>query len=63
MLLYLRDGSAQTVVCAAILRYKLQIKLAISPSDQSVPALTLPTLKRQAPGRIVTGVPIFKSLA
>ena len=27
-----RDGSAQTVVCAATLRQKLQIQLAISPS-------------------------------
>ena len=32
MLMYLKDGSAQTVVCAVTLRSKLQIKLAISPS-------------------------------
>ena len=32
MLVYLRDGSAQTIVRAATLRYKLQIKLSISPS-------------------------------
>ena len=32
MLVYLRDGSAQTSICAATLRWKLQIKLSISPS-------------------------------
>ena len=32
MLVYLRDGSAQTVVCADALRQKFQIKLSISPS-------------------------------
>ena len=47
MLVYLRDGSAQTSVHAAILRQKLQIKLSISSSHsimtlvQPVPALTL----------------------
>ena len=47
MLVYLRDGSAQKIVCAATLRYKLQIQLSISPSHsilmagQPVPALTL----------------------
>ena len=45
MRVYLRDGSAQTILCAATLRYKLQIKLSISPSHsmlttgQPVPAL------------------------
>ena len=59
-----RDGSAQTIVHAATLRQKLQIKLAVSPSHsiltpgRPVPALTL---QRQVPGRVVTGVPIFKS--
>ena len=44
---------------------KLQIKLSVSPNHsiltpgRPVPALTL---KRQAPGRVATGVPIFKSL-
>ena len=32
MLVYLRDGSAQTVVRAATLRQKLQTKLSTSPS-------------------------------
>ena len=42
------------------LRYKLQIKLSVSPSHgiltpgQPAPALTL---ERQAPGRVATGVP------
>ena len=65
MLVYLRDGSAKTIVRAATLRYKLQIKLSTSPSHsiltpgRPVPALTL---KRQAPGRVATGVLIFESL-
>ena len=47
MLVYLRDGSAQKILRAATLRYKLQIQLPISPSysilmpGQPVPALTL----------------------
>ena len=32
MLVYIRDGYAETIVCAATLREKLQIKLVISPS-------------------------------
>ena len=65
MPVYLEDGSAQTSVRAATLRYKLQIKFSISPSHsiqapgQPVPALTL---YRQAPDRVATGVLIFKSL-
>ena len=65
MRVYLRDGSAQTILRAATLRQKLQIKLSISPSHsiltpgRPVPALTL---WRQAPGRVATGVPMFKSL-
>ena len=65
MLVYLRDGSAQTRVRAVTLRYKLQIKLSTSPSHsmltpgQPVPALTL---QHQAPGKVATRVPIFKSL-
>ena len=52
---YLRDGSAQTILCTATLRQKLQTKLSISSSysiltpGQPVPALTL---QRQAPGRV-----------
>ena len=47
MLLYLRDRSAQTILPAATLRRKSQIKLSTSPSHsiltlgQPVPALTL----------------------
>ena len=47
MRVYLRDRSAQTILRAATLRQKLQIKLSISPShsiltpSQPVPALTL----------------------
>ena len=65
MQVYLRDGSAQSIVRAATLRYKLQTKLSISPNHsiltpgRPVPALTL---ERQAPGRVATGVPIFKLL-
>ena len=65
MLVYLRDGSAQTIMRAATLRQKLQIQLSISPSHsiltlgRPVPALTL---SRQAADRVATGVPILKSL-
>ena len=58
-------GSAQTTLRAATLRQKLQIKLSASPGhgiltpSQPVPALTL---ERQAPGRVASGTPIFKSL-
>ena len=64
MLVYLKDGSAQTIVCAATLRYKLQIKLSTSHSHsiltpgRPAPALTL----CQAPGRVATGVAVLKSL-
>ena len=64
MLVYLRDGAAQTTVHAVTLRQHLQIKLSIPPSHsiltsgQPVPALTL---FRQAPGRVATGVPAFIS--
>ena len=60
---YLRDGSAQTILHAATLRLKLQIKVSISPSHsmltlgQPVPLLTLLC---QAPGRVAFGVSIFK---
>ena len=54
---------AQTSVPAATLRYKLQIKLPISPSHsiltpgQPVPPLTL---QLPVPDRVATGVPILK---
>ena len=61
--MYLRDGSAQTIVRAATLRYKLLIQLSTSPSHSILtpgrPVAAL-TLYRQAPGRVATGVPIFK---
>ena len=47
MLVYVRDRSAEAILCAATLRQKLQFKLAIYPSpsiqtqSQPVPALTL----------------------
>ena len=47
MLVFLRDGSSQTILRAATLREKLQIQLSTSPSHsiltlgQPVPALTL----------------------
>ena len=65
MLFDLKDGSAQTVARTATVRYKLYIKLAastihsIQTPGQPVPALTL---QRQVPGRVPTGVPVFKSL-
>ena len=65
MLVYLSDWSAQTMLRAATLRYKLHIKLSTSPSHsiltpgRPVPALTL---QCQMPGRVAAGVPIFKSL-
>ena len=59
------DLLRQLVVHAATLRQKLQIKLTTSLNHsiltpgQSVPVLTLYC---QAPGRVATGVSIFKSL-
>ena len=44
----LRDGSAQTVVCAATLRQMLQINLATSPSHCTLsPGQPAPALTRQ----------------
>ena len=65
MLVYLRDGSAQTILLAATLRWEFQIKLSTSPSHsmltqgRRVPALNL---WFQVPGRVAIGVPIFMSL-
>ena len=59
MLVYLRDGSAQTILRAATLRSKLLIKLSTSPSHRILtlgrPVRAL-TLYRQAPGTVATGV-------
>ena len=63
MPVYLGDQSAQTIVRAATLRQKLQVTLSTFPSHsiptpgRPVPALTL---KRQVPGTVATGVPMFK---
>ena len=62
MLVYLRDGSAQTILHAATLILKLQIKFSISPSHSILtPGRPVPTLtlSPQAPGRVATGVPIL----
>ena len=65
ILVHFKERSAQTSVCAATLTYKLLIKLSILPSHSimtlgwPVPALTL---QHQAPSRVATGVPVFKSL-
>ena len=64
MLVYLSDGSAQAIVRAATLRYKLQVKLSASSHhskltpDQPIPALTL---QFQTPGSEPRGAPILKS--
>ena len=67
MLVYLtlRDGSAQTSLRAATLRWKLWIKLSTSPSHSILTPgrpVPVPTLYHQVPGRVATEVPIFKSL-
>ena len=65
MLVYLSDGSTQTIVRAATLRQNLQVKLSTSPSHSILtPGRLVPTLTlyRQAPGRVAAGVPFFKSL-
>ena len=65
MLVYLRNGSAQTSLRAATLKQKFQIKLSTSfnhsilPPGHPVPVLTLSC---QVPGRVATGVPISQSL-
>ena len=40
----------------------MQIKLSISPSHSILTPVPALTLSRQAPGRVATGKPIFKSL-
>ena len=66
MLVYLKDGSAQAVMCAAnghtSCRPNLLSHLArvyILTPGLPVPALTL---SRQAPGKVAIGAPIFESL-
>ena len=65
MLVYLRDGSAQTTARAATLKQKLQIKFSTSPSHSILtPGRPVPVLalKRQVPDTVATGMPIFKSM-
>ena len=61
MIVYLRDASAQTVVCAATLRWKLQIKLSVSPHHSILtpgkPVSAL-ILYRQATGRAAPEIPV-----
>ena len=58
------QGRICTILRAATLRQKLRIKLSMSPSHsiltlgRPVPALAV---ERQVPGRVATGVPMFKS--
>ena len=65
MLVYLRDRSAQTSLHAATLRQKLHIKLSTSPSHRILTLgqpIPTQTLKCQVPGRVTTGVLMFKLL-
>ena len=48
MLVYLRDGSAQMILCAATLRQKLQIKL--TQSQYTDTGLTSPSADPRTPG-------------
>ena len=61
MLVYPRDGSAQTVVRTDMLRLKLQIKFAITQSQctDTGPPIPALTLYRQAPGREATRLPML----
>ena len=66
MPLYLRDGSDQTSLRTAALRYKLKVKHFTSPSGSILTRgqpVSARTLKHQAPGRVSTEAPILKSLA
>ena len=55
MLAHLTDGSARTIARAATLRENLQTKLSISPK-------MLTPGQRQAPRKVASRVPMFKSL-
>ena len=66
MLVYLRDGSAQTIV----LCWYTEVEAAdqtfyLTQAQYTDTGSTSPsadTIYRQAPGRVATGVPIFQSL-
>ena len=65
MLVYLRDGSAQTIVRAATLRYEVADQtFHLIQSQYSDTGPTSPTADCITPGGggVATGVPIFKSL-
>ena len=61
MTVYLGNGS-ETVVCAAILRNKLQVKPAMSPIHSVLTSVLVLSLSCQAPGRVATGNPAPKLL-
>ena len=50
MLVYLRDGSAQTILRAATLGQKLQVKLYTSPSHRTDTGPTSPNADPITPG-------------
>ena len=60
-----RDGSARTILIDAILKEKLQVRFAISPSHSTLtldqPVLAL-TLYSKVPSRLVTRVETSQSL-
>ena len=62
LLMYLRGGSAQTVAHAAALRNKLQIKLCYLAKSQYIDTTSTSLSPDAVPGRVATGVPIFKSM-
>ena len=63
--IHLSDGSVKTILCAATLRRKLQVKLTIAPSHNILtpnrPVLAL-TRRSKTPCRADTGVPVLTSL-
>ena len=66
MLVYLKDGTAQTIVRAATLRQKLQIKLfQFTQSQHTDTGPISPSTDPITPGAwqgIATEVPMFKSM-
>ena len=62
---YPGNGSVERAICAITLRLKSLIKFAISSSHSTLtPSQPVPVLilQQQVPGKVTTGVPIFKSL-
>ena len=60
MLVYLRDGPAQTSLHAATLRQELQIKLSLIQSKYTETRQTSLSADPVTPGRVATRVPFFK---